>query len=263
MDISRARLVTPVVNGVQHAWLRVPITGEWLAEYRLALQDERIIVAAVRVFPTAWLEGLPPLDKTAQSEERAGLQATVPAGGIRRAVLKRLKVGAVVEASDEMFGALRKMLGGQALSRVLEGPVREADGSLVPPPLPLSQLGALAPMFDALLSKPWGARPSATRRPDAKRPGRRPLADEVLLKAAEVYARAWETWKRGGPAPQPSAARALKMTEARMRDLVYRARRRGFLPKTSQGLGGGQLTPEGRALLVKLRRRQTRRRRPR
>jgi hypothetical protein len=101
----------------------------------------------------------------------------------------------------------------------------------------------------ALATAPWGPGRAGTRRPPAgPRPGRRPLADEVLAEAAAAYvvARA-----RGSQRPVPDAATAASMTEARMRDLIYRARRRGFLPPTHQGRGGGDLTAEGRALLRK------------
>jgi hypothetical protein len=248
----RARLVATVVAGVPHAWLRVPINGDWVAEHRLAIQKGRVVVAAVRVYPRAWLEGLVNPEKTPVSEERAGLRATVPPGGLRRTVLRRVKVGALTDAYAEVLGGLA----GHALSRALQGPVFDETGRKILDALPGDPARLLSPL-DELTASLWGARPGTRpRAPDAKRAGRRPLGDDVLVEAADAYARAW---KQGDRRPRMrELAKTLKMSEARMRDLVYRARRRVFLPPTTQGRGGGTLTREARMLLRKLRRRSAR-----
>jgi hypothetical protein len=242
----KPRLVATVVDGALHAWLRVPLDDEWVAEHRLAIQAGRVVVTALRVYPRAWLTGLLSPEKTSASEERAGLRATAPSGGLQRRVLKRVKVGALTDAYREVL----RGLAGHRLSRALQGPVVDKEtGRKILDALPLARL--LSPL-DELTATPWGARPSTRpRSPGARRPGRRPLGDEVLVEAAEGYARAWEQ----GKPTIANAAKRLKMSEARMRDLVRRARIAGFLPPATQGRGGGDLTPKAHALLRKLRRR--------
>jgi hypothetical protein len=93
-----------------------------------------------------------------------------------------------------------------------------------------------------LLTSPRGQQAA----PKASRPGRKPLGDDVLVRAAEVYIRFRQ---KRDPAPVVAAAKATKMSQARMRDLIYRARQRGLLTKTLQGRGGGELTPAGKAML--------------
>ena len=88
------------------------------------------------------------------------------------------------------------------------------------------------------------------RQPSPKPPrrGRRPVPDEELLKVAKVYDEAF----RGGAKKNPTqavAARFRNMSPARARDLVFRARRRGFLTEAHHGRAGGGLTKEARTLL--------------
>jgi hypothetical protein len=154
----------------------------------------------------------------------------IPPGGLTRRLLRRVPFGVHVDYFATV-AKLRRILVPEGVS-VFEGPWVELAAAHLKPTLEASP-------------RPRGG----------KRPGRRPLPDEDLLTAARAYVTARD---RGSPRPVPDAARALKMSEARMRDLVYRARRRGFLTQTSQGRGGGALTPHARALLKSRRRRQRR-----
>jgi hypothetical protein len=83
-----------------------------------------------------------------------------------------------------------------------------------------------------------------------KRRGRRPLADEELLRVAVAYL---DALKRGSREPVQDAAKRLggDMTSARVSDYLNRAREEPheILTKPRRGQAGGALTPKGRALL--------------
>lgn len=235
-------------RGHAWAWLGTPLEGQpwlreacrWVAEYRLAIQDGRLIVAEVRVCPARW-----GLLGDAASGEDAGIAASdVPPGGLTTRLLRRLTIGAHVDFT-------RKLL------EQLGGTVRWPDGrvSKYPPawtiPGVADRPGAVV-LIDLAAAGATKRAASAARRPNGKRAGRQPLSDAVLVEAAAAYRDA----RKRSPRPVPDAARALGMSEARMRDLVYRARKRGFLTPTKQGRGGGSFTPEADAILRRLRRKQ-------
>jgi hypothetical protein len=215
-------------DGTRRLTFVAPLTGraEWTVESQLAVQDGRVVIAEVRVSPARWQTD------PAQSGEQAGLAAYVPPGGLTSRLLRQVPVGAYVD----LWGATLHP--------------REPEEAAV-----AADVRRLLAWHDpALGNSRWRSRPPA-RPPGAKRPGRRPLADDVLVEAAAAYIAAR---KGGSRRPVPDAARALNMTEARMRDLVYRARRRRLLSEARQGRGGGDLTPEGRKLLRMVRRRLSR-----
>jgi hypothetical protein len=209
-------------HGHVWAWLGMPLGGEsmlgergWLAEYRLAIQQGRLVVAEVRVRPARWA-----FDETGQSGEAAGLDAAdVPLGGVSTRLLRTLSVGAPVDHMAELL---------QLLDRA--GVLPDVLADAFPHPETLRSRRAQA---------------AAGRPAGPSRGGRQPLSDAVLLEAAEAYLAAR---KRGSPRPVPEAAARAAMSEARMRDLIYRARRRGLLTATRQGRGGGSFTPKALAL---------------
>jgi hypothetical protein len=146
-----------------------------------------------------------------------------PPGGLTTRLMRKVTIGAHVDRAAEITRQLFALLEASPLSEESKASLR----------------GAVS-----LLSAPRGRRPGQ-RPTNATRPGRKPLGDDVLLAAAQAYISARQAGHR---APVVAAAKG-KMTEARMRDLIYRARRRGFLSKTMQGRGGGQLTDEALKLL--------------
>ncbi len=75
--------------------------------------------------------------------------------------------------------------------------------------------------------------------------GRPPIPDEELLKVAKVYDKAHLAKQN----PTQAVVARLGMSAARARDLVYRARQRGFLTKAAWGRPSGRLTPEAQRLL--------------
>jgi hypothetical protein len=239
-------------------WLGAPLDGEpmlgergWIAEYRLAVQDGRVIVAEVRVCPARWAKWTG--DDAPDSGASKGMLADdVPRGGLSTRLLRRVPVGTHIDQMGHIYELL-SLAGPQFIPAAM----RSAKVGTWPGTGPRPNVEDVARRF--------ARRPGLEVRvaeqhadPERKRAGRRPLADEVIVEAAAAYV---ETRKRGSAHPIPDTARALKMSEARLRDLVYRARRRGFLTPTAQGRGGGVLTTEARSLLSKVRRRAHRGRR--
>jgi hypothetical protein len=231
-------------HGQPWVWLCVPVDDAWVAEHRLAVQAGRVVVAEVRVYPSRWAQraaGAP------ESGEHRGLLADdVPPKGLSTRLLRRLTIGAHI---DEM-------------SHILE--LAELAGTdLLPAPLRDAQIGTapgtnLAEVARRLARRPGLVAHVAERqaRPERRRGGRQPLPEVVIAEAAAAYI---DARRRGSQHPIPDTARKLKTSVARLRDLVYRARRRGFLTPTVQGRGGGTLTSEAQALLRAARRRTQRR----
>jgi hypothetical protein len=249
-------------DGRAWAWLGVPLEGErmlgergWIAEYRLAVQDGRIVVAEVRVCPARWADWR---DNSARdSGVSKGIEADdVPAGGVTTRMLRRLAVGAHVDVMGELYEQVRGaivagLVPRSAIPEALRG-VRMGTWPGTGTPATVEELARRHAQRPGLVARVM----KRQSEPERKRGGRRPLADDVLVEAAAAYVNGRE---RGDSIAD--MARSLKMSTARMRDLVYRARRRGFLTVTRAGTGGGALTREGKALLTKIRRRGHRGRR--
>jgi hypothetical protein len=150
--------------------------------------------------------------------------ADLPDGGLPASVVRELSFGDVVDTFARIIEAYWAPPG-SALRPSLRGLDRVFPflTSSEPPP-------RWAPA--AVMSKPRG---------------RRPLSDEELLRASQAYA---DALRRRSKQPVRDAARQLGETSPRVRDLLNKARRRGFLTlPMHQGRAGGQLTPKARALL--------------
>jgi hypothetical protein len=139
----------------------------------------------------------------------------LPPGGLTSRALRDVPVHAHLEA---FASKLRSPYGRQEVEGLLVG--SELEAFLTAPELP------------------------EPRDTSGRRRGRRPISDEVLLEVARAYAGA-----QAGSRPVQDAAAVLRMAPARVRDLVHRARRRGLLTDTAQGLGGGELTAAAKAML--------------
>jgi hypothetical protein len=88
----------------------------------------------------------------------------------------------------------------------------------------------------------------ATPRRGAPRAGRPRLDDVELARAAEVYSKAVAT---GSPRPVVDAAKRLRVTVERLRDLLHRARVRKYLAAAQPGFASGTVTPLGRLVLAR------------
>ena len=140
-----------------------------------------------------------------------GLHASVPAGGITMRLLRHVPVHAHIQALADM---LRRPPETQVLEALLiRTPAEVLLSSVRPPAAPVK----------------------------TPRRGRRPISTETLLAVAVAYDKA----VRRGSSAQPvvDAAKALRETPTRVRDLVHRARHRGLLTHAQWGRSGGELTP--------------------
>jgi hypothetical protein len=139
-----------------------------------------------------------------------GARAEAPRGGITAAMLRRLGVGAALRAASRAFEQMRAVR---------------------------SELPAAWPHAEAFVSDP----------PARRGPGRPGMPDHALAELARDYLAALGA---GSRSPAIDVARRRRLSPARVRDLMFKARRRGILtPATMPGRHGGDLTARGRALL--------------
>jgi hypothetical protein len=217
-------------TGAPQPILRAKLGEDWITERQLTVQGARVVVAAIRVYPARWRNA------PERSYEQAGVEAEVPPGGITARLLRRIRMGAHL---DHFGATLRpRRQPGQTKQEAAEAQETAAS------------IRQLVGHFtsSSFAAGRWHSR-AAIPQNGRRRPGRRPLADAAIAEAAAGYVLAC---RRRSPHPIRDTARASGMTEARLRDLVYRARnRRGFLSETAQGSGGGDMTPVGRAQLKK------------
>ena len=220
-------------HGLKQLWVGVDVDDGWRADLRLALQDDRLVVSEVRLYPSmteaeAKLAGISPsvrdtkefelLHEPGDSWKRGqeqGLDAEVPAGGISARLLRRVPVHVHERMDTQRLAVLKITPRGD--EEVIE---LHTEGELI------------------LLQH--------QHRSDApRRRGRPRLDDATLLRVAATYAEAY----LAGAHPTQTVRRKLRMSQARARDLVRRARERGFLTHATWGRAGGKLTAEAERLL--------------
>lgn len=202
-------------------WLEVPVVGGWVAASRLAIQEGRLVIAEVRVFPgedTALRRGSPPKELLHMagpgrwSGEVLGVQAEVPPGGLTASTLRTVRLGEHPRHVRAVVQWLAKQYGADAF---------KSGGSLA-----------------ALGLAPEGERP----RP-ARQFGR---GDLFYARLARDYGRLIE---RGSEQPVAAIATARGVAVARIRGWLHEARVRGLLTPGVQGRSGGQLTARAERLL--------------
>lgn len=187
-----------VLVGVFNAWIVKPLSAEWTAAYRLALQDGAFVVSELRVFPSG--RGFSPGE---WSGIWTGLNATAPAGGLTATLAREAsKINPAMTSGREVLeglGARAKKL--RRASSLLSDLQRRG----------LSDLRA---------------RDRASR--GSGRPGK---PDSFYRDVARIYLTAVSDRQR----PNKAVAKALELSASQARDSVYRARRLGLLPKTERG----------------------------
>ena len=87
-------------------WLEVEVDKDWTAAARLAVQDGRVIVSELRVFPRdrelgAGVAGL-------WRGEVLGPRATVPVGGLKSELLRRVRLPKYAARAEEVVEAWRR-----------------------------------------------------------------------------------------------------------------------------------------------------------
>jgi hypothetical protein len=191
-------------------WVEVALDRRWTAAYRIGLQHGALVVTELRIFPTEQSRHRP---VGGWSADVVGARAKAPRGGITATgVLANIRIRQLLQSAARM---LRKL--------------DEEDRQVMP-----------VPAGSTLDGRPRGERrglladlprnPSAgTRRPR--------ISDSLLQRVAEAYRLAGE--KDLGRVNVLVAERLFpgdRRGAQRVRDLVWLARQRGFLPKTKRGV---------------------------
>ena len=200
----------PVEVNTIDLWVCVPLPPAWRAEYRLAIQDQHLVVAELRVFPCA-----PDAPNETWAGDLTGLHSRVPPGGLSATILKRVRIGADIAA-------------GRHILRWLDSQAR--------------QKGQQSAVVEGLRTKSLAdfGRP----KPQAGSPesGRRGLPRSVYVKVARAYQQAIAAGSRR-PVVDTAAAlvgrKATRQELAQTSQRIFRARRLGLLTRTSQGRAGG------------------------
>lgn len=208
---------------VHNVWVTVAIDAAWTSAYRLAVQDGRLVVGELRVYPTPTKNPLSP--KARQQGQTAGMNpwnpgewagmlqgisATVPQYGLTSTVLKAVRLGADIT-------------GGRA---ILDDLAQRATGKN-------------APAWIRQTLKTWGVTTSA--KPASRDTGRRGLPHQEYERVVRAYLRAVAD---GSPRPVQDAAKTLGISAAKVRDRLHRARLMGLLPSGGQGrVVGGLVAP--------------------
>ena len=96
-------------------WLEVPYGEGWIAAYRLAPQEGRLVLAELRIFPRSTDE-----PKAGEWEAEAdGYLAEVPPGGLTARMVKTVKPGEFSELAREILRCHGADVGFQADARTL------------------------------------------------------------------------------------------------------------------------------------------------
>lgn len=205
-------------------WVLANIDEDWRADFRLCVQGDRLVVAEVRLYPRITEDG-----KQADFGISSGWNDGDTAGAPWSA-----GEAAGIEAKAPEGGVTARLLR-QVPVHIHETLATFADAVGRGPRIPDAYLAA-GPLTAAKLN--------GEKKP---RQGRPPVPDARLLKVATIYADAVASGK-----PVQAVAAELKMSGSKARDLVHRARQRGFLTQATPGRASGQLTPKATALLRKI-----------
>ena len=192
-------------------WYETPVDDEWIASYRLAPQNGRVVVAELRVFPIEVTRARTSDGSAGYwSGEVLGTKASVPRGGLTARLIKNsIRLGAHLAKADEALEWWRQML-------LIEGTGLTGTEK----------------------------RQAASHTPTRGRPGR-PAIEYARL--ARTYAQAVASSRRN---PTEVVAARHRLTIKKARDLVHKARSRGFLTGTDRGIAAGVLTPKAKAILT-------------
>lgn len=209
IDMSQALTWQAVKIPTFNVWMMRLLRAEWMAVYRLVIQDGAFAVAEVRIYPREDFN-YPKDDKQAPlpllgvwSGEWRGIDAKAPAGGITGNLIR--------EAA---------MVGPSLISglTILQNLHRKASAA-----------GHRSAIVDNSLAKRGLRVLRPARAPKPKHPRTRPLG--FYEKAAKEYTQA----VRREAYPNRAVAKALNVTPSQARDVISRARKLGLLPQTSRG----------------------------
>lgn len=111
------------------AWITARLSPEWIAAYRLAVQDGVRVVAELRVYPQpVATRDVPPGEWPGRM---GGLHAPVPRGGLTSTILKAATIGQHVRSFRESFEMLARALRRGARVTRVRSPSFARDGAKV------------------------------------------------------------------------------------------------------------------------------------
>ena len=203
-DLLRAGLeATPANPGqracsvvVDNTWVMRPLNDAWTAAYRLVIQDGAFVVGELRIYPTEPL-GYSPGD---WSGIWRGMDATVPDGGLTATLAREgAKMKPSLTASRGILRSLKKRY---------------------PEFTDLQEHGLTTFEAPKLANPPEGTL------------GR---SQKFFQDVARIYNRAVGSESEDSQHPNQVIAQELKLDITQARDAVYRARKMGFIPKTTRG----------------------------
>jgi hypothetical protein len=193
-------------------WYEKPVGEDWIAAFRLLIQDGRLVVGELRVFPAAGRRGR----AGEWTGGDAGLAANAPRGGLPATLLRQITFS---EVTAEAVAVARW--------------IQQQHGA---PPDGL-------PDFDravADVEEPKGK---------TKRGAGRPAIERLFLaRVAKCYMERLEDAQNYAKPAQVLAGEYGK-TEECVRGWIAKARKQGLLTPTRPGMKGGKLTPAAEALL--------------
>ena len=221
---------------LKNFWVNTDVDDAWQVDLRLALQEGRLVVSEVRLFPRAVADH-PRYEISNNASgphepgvpwghgEHWGLDAVVPAGGVSVRLLRRVPV----HAHERLWQKRRR----RAPRIRIEG----SDGTVTE---------GLMEEMDVLLEQLDQESKNKEEHKTSKKGRPSTITDELLARVASIYTKAHKAGKR----PTQAVARQLRNTsESRARDLVHRARLRGLLEKAHWGRAGGKLTKRAKEII--------------
>ena len=191
------------------AWLEQRLDEEWTVCFRLAIQNDRAVIAELRVIPSEnrWTDDADEFYEPGEwRTETEGPNASVPLGGVKSHHLREIHLLALDSVSS----------------------IAEWISQHRPESLPI--------LLEA------GVPPSVPR----KRPGPVPPSDRELAEFAREYVRTVEMGVRN---PHHSIARNRRLSTETVRDKIKEARRRQLLTSLGSGKAGGRLTAKALKVL--------------
>jgi hypothetical protein len=206
---KEAKAASAMPGWGRSVWYETPIDDTWMAAYRLAQQAGHIVVAEIRVFPL--------------EPERPRLSST--GAGLWSA-----------ELLGDMAKVPREGLSARVLRKVRMGEHTMMADEALESWRSLGILKGMSGLADT-------ARMTKLEAPTRGRPGHPPLH---YARLARTYAAAVA---RKSPRPTEVVAARHRLTLGHARDLIHKARVRGFLTTTIKGRPAGALTPKAKALL--------------
>jgi hypothetical protein len=200
----------------QEVWVEVPVTGGWIAAYRLVVKKRRPVVGEVRLFPEH-----PPEFRDAG--RWSGEPSAIPAEGIPGGALRALRLKDPLELFPKFLKNWERQHGAATANRVLG-----RHGLSIRSELARKRPGRAGRSDTFYL--PWAA--AYVERLGAG--SRHPVKDLAAHPPAVI---------------EGYVSRRGSASEATVRDLIHQARERGLLTRSPPGRPGGELTPKAERLI--------------